>query len=446
MSNLLAGRLYLIRLIAAEISRMSRYYDRLLQWKRLPHDHGELLSWVDCPEKENLLRQDLPDLSNERESRTMILLNGVFNHHLDIQGFLQGIHGKLSRTSRLTVVAYNPYLRLVYGLAGYMGIRQGEQPFTFLTKTDLLNLAKLSGFQVVRIRPCGYIPFELGGIGDFLNRFISILPIIRHLAWVSVITLKPIVRNRQMPSLSIVIPARNEKGNIEHALKRLPDITVDKLEIIFVEGHSDDGSWEEIQRVKELYKDQYHIQAFQQTGVGKNDAVRVGFKHATGELMTILDADLTMPPEKLTFFYDAYVKGVADFINGNRLCYPMEGGSMRFVNRLGNVFFAKALSNILDQPLGDSLCGTKLVARHDYERIVKWRKDFGDFDPFGDYELLFPAAVLGFGIVDIPIQYLARTYGSTNIHRFRHGLMLLKMTWIGLFNIRMSDKAVSDQH
>ena len=109
---------------------------------------------------------------------------------------------------------------------------------------------------------------------------------------------------------------------------------------------------------------------------------------------------------------------------------------MQFLNRLGNIFFAKALSAVLGVRLGDSLCGTKLLARHDYARIVRWRKDFGDFDPFGDFELLFPAAVLGLGIIDIPIRYRARTYGSTNIHRFRHGLILLKMTVIGLLRIR----------
>jgi glycosyltransferase involved in cell wall biosynthesis len=165
--------------------------------------------------------------------------------------------------------------------------------------------------------------------------------------------------------------------------------------------------------------------------------VRLGFAHATQPLLTILDADLTMPPEMLTRFYDAYNRGLGDFINGSRLVYPYEGEAMRPLNKLGNVFFAKTLSWVLDTRLGDSLCGTKLLARHDYDRIVAWRRDFGDFDPFGDFELLFPASVLAFGIVDIPVRYLARTYGSTNIRRFRDGFELLRMTAIGLFRIKM---------
>ena len=186
-----------------------------------------------------------------------------------------------------------------------------------------------------------------------------------------------------------------------------------------------------------LYGQRFRIKALQQTGKGKADAVRLGFASATEPLLVILDADLTMPPEMLGRFYDAYCQGYGDFINGSRLVYPMEGSAMQFLNRLGNIFFAKILSSILDVSIGDSLCGTKLLARQDYQRMVAWRRDFGDFDPFGDFELLFPASVLGLGIVDIPVRYLARTYGETNIHRFRHGLLLLKMTWIGLIRLKM---------
>jgi glycosyltransferase involved in cell wall biosynthesis len=245
------------------------------------------------------------------------------------------------------------------------------------------------------------------------------------------------VRDARRPSLSIVIPARNEKGNIENALLRMPDLGAERVEIVFVEGHSTDDTWAEIQRVAAAYAPRFDVKTLQQTGKGKCDAVRVGFRHCTGEVLTILDADLTMPPELLGRFYDAYCEGLADFVNGSRLLYPMEGEAMRFLNRLGNVFFAKALSYVLDNRLSDSLCGTKLVARHDYERFVAWRRDFGDFDPFGDYELLFPASIFALGIVDVPIRYRARTYGTTQISRFRHGWMLLKMTASGLFRVRV---------
>jgi glycosyltransferase involved in cell wall biosynthesis len=185
------------------------------------------------------------------------------------------------------------------------------------------------------------------------------------------------------------------------------------------------------------YKEVFSMRLLQQTGQGKSDAVRLGFAHSTGELVTVLDADLTMPPELLPRFCEAYSAGLADFINGSRLLYPMEEDAMRGLNRIGNVFFAKTLSYVLDTRIADSLCGTKLMARRDYERFCEWRNDFGEFDPFGDFELIFPAAVLCLGIIDVPIRYHARAYGSTNIQRFTDGWQLLKMTLIGFFKIKM---------
>ncbi len=424
--------------IAAEISAISRYYDEVLQWKILRHDTGLLLELIQSPSKSRLgEHEEFPDLTGQRDKRAIVLLNGTLNHHLDIQGLLSALRPKLSRTTRAIIVAYNPYLRWLYRFANWIGVRKSDQPFTFITRTDLNNIARLSGYEVVRIRPTVYCPLKLFGIGSLVNYLLPSLPLVRWLALATIIVLRPVVMESGRPSLSVVIPARNEKGNIENAVRRLPGLQGTDLEIIFVEGHSTDGTWDEIQRVMNSHSSRLKIKALQQTGVGKNDAVRLGFSHATGDLLAIVDADLTVAPELLTRFYEAYCQGLADFINGNRLVYSMEGEAMRFLNRLGNAFFAKVLSAMLDVRLGDSLCGTKLLARHDYGRFVAWRKEFGDFDPFGDFALLFPAAILALGIVDVPVRYHARTYGSTNISRFRHGWMLLKMTLIGLFRIKM---------
>lgn len=434
----LFSRPYLNGLLATEISSFSRYYDRIIQIKQRPDDSNALLVDLEAPVKKKVdSLQDLPDFSHEKEGRTVILLNGNFNHHYDVEGLLRDLKTKMSRSSRVCVVVYNSYLRGFYTLANKLGIRRGGLPTTYLTHSALENLCELSGFSIVRSRPVGYIPFELFGVGTLLNRILQATPFLRWFGFAGVLVLRPQIASAKNPSLSILIPARNEKGNIEGAITRLSVLNHIDYEVIFVEGHSNDGTWEEIQRVKEKYGSQCKIQAFRQTGKGKSDAVRLGFSHAKMELLTILDADLTMPPELLPRFYEAYVSGKADFINGSRLVYPMEGEAMRFLNWLGNVFFAKALSWVLDTRIGDSLCGTKLVSKRDYDRFVAWRRDFGDFDPFGDFELLFPAATLGLGIVDIPIRYLARTYGSTSISRFRHGFMLLKMTLTGFFRIRM---------
>ncbi len=427
---------YVHRLLGREISALTRYYDRTIHWLPRPEDDGTLLESVDCPQTQIVSgEQDFPDLTREVDERTAVLVNGTLNHHFDIQGLLSGLKARLSRSSRVVVVLYNPYLRGLYGLANRLGIRSGELPTTFITRVDLETLSAISGFAIVRQRPVVYCPFSLFGLGDLINKVLPVLPVLKWFSFAFVVVLRPVIKTAP-GGLSCVIPARNERGNIENALKRLENFPC-RIEVIFVEGHSSDGTWEEIQRVAELYKDRFKLQIMQQTGKGKNDAVRLGFSKATEPLLVILDADLTMPPEMLERFYLAYCAGLGDFVNGSRLVYPMEGDAMRFLNRLGNVFFAKLLSFVLDVRIGDSLCGTKLLSKRDYQRILAWREDFGDFDPFGDFELLFPAAILGLGIVDVPIRYLARTYGSTNIQRFRHGWLLFKMTAIGLFRIKM---------
>jgi hypothetical protein len=429
---------YLYRVIAAEVSRLTRYFDQLIQWVPLPHDPRVLLEAIECGDKSVApTPDDLPDLSRESERRTAVLLNGNLNYDLDIEATLTDLKSKLSRTSRVIVIAYNPYLRWLYALADALRLRNSPPTLTFLTRTALEGLARLAGYQVIRLRPVGYFPFSLFGLGRLVNWWMPIVPGFRWMSFVVVAVLRPLVSEIRRPSLSIVIPARNEKGNIENALRRIPDLRAGVVEIVFVEGHSTDDTWGEIRRVAEIYRGRFEIKTLQQTGKGKCDAVRLGSQHCTGELIAILDADLTMPPELLGRFYDAYCHGLADFVNGSRLLYPMEGEAMQFLNRLGNAFFAKSLSFVLENHLSDSLCGTKLVTRHDYARFVAWRRDFGDFDPFGDYELLFPASILALGIVDVPIRYRARTYGITNISRFRHGWMLLKMTLLGLFRVRV---------
>ena len=197
-------------------------------------------------------------------------------------------------------------------------------------------------------------------------------------------------------------------------------------EIIFIEGHSQDGTLEECERVKNKYPER-DITVLVQDGKGKYDAVKKGFSHAKSDVLMILDADLTVPPEYLPKFFDAIASGKGEFINGTRLVYQMEGQAMRFLNLLGNKFFSRAFTYILEQRIRDTLCGTKVLWREDYLKIAEGRKYFGDFDPFGDFDLLFGAAKLNLKIVDLPIRYRERTYGETNIQRWKHGWLLLRM-------------------
>jgi hypothetical protein len=430
-------RRYYLGKMAAAISRFSRYYDEVVQVAPFEHDHDNILTLIDCRNKRRVDDiASIPDVSEHPERRLVVLLKGNTNHSTRIQQDLTEIRARLNRFCRVVLINYNPYYAPVVKAATVAGLRKGPIPNTFLTRGDLGNLAELSGYQSVSVEPNVQIPWRLLGLGSAANALLSMLPGLRWLSLWAMITLRPRVAEKKPPSISVVIPARNERGNIENALRRLPEFS-GAVEVIFVEGHSSDGTWDEIQRVAADWKDRVDVMALRQQGTGKADAVRLGFSKAKGELLTILDADLTMPPEDLPLYYDAYVAGKADFVNGSRLLYKMDDDAMRFLNKLGNVFFARELSWILGTRFTDTLCGTKLLPSNTYRRFVSWRDDFGDFDPFGDFELLFPAAVLKIGSIDIPVCYRDRQYGETQISRFRHGSMLLKMTAIAFFRIRL---------
>jgi glycosyltransferase involved in cell wall biosynthesis len=307
----------------------------------------------------------------------------------------------------------------------------------WLSVDDLVNLLEIAGWEVIKKETLQLLPVEIPLVSSFFNRFLVRLPLFRQFGitvWLTARPRRACGINGEI-SCSVIVPARNESGNIRAALERIPVLGA-RTEVIFVEGNSKDETWMTIQRETAEYRGPHLVRAVQQPGKGKWDAVRTGFAEAQGAVLVVQDADLTAPPEDLGKFYDALVAGTAEFINGSRLVYPMEKRAMRFLNLLGNKFFAIALSFVLGQPVKDSLCGTKMLLRSDYERLLKRIAILGDFDPFGDFNLLFGANLLNLRIRDLPVRYKDRTYGQTNISRFSHGWLLLKMTWFGLWNLK----------
>jgi glycosyltransferase involved in cell wall biosynthesis len=313
-------------------------------------------------------------------------------------------------------------------------LKQSHPRQNWLSRDDIVNLLDLAGFEVVHSEGALLFPKYIPIVSALLNAVLAKLPLLRQLTVTQFIVARP----RHEPpaedaaayTVSIVVPARNEAGNIEAAIARTPAMGL-WTEFIFVEGHSQDNTWETIQRVQTEHSE-HRIIAARQPGKGKKDAMLTGYAYCTGDIIMILDADLTMPPEELPKFYRAIASNKGEFINGVRLVYPMEDKAMRLLNLFGNKFFSLAFSYILGQPYKDTLCGTKVFWRHDYERMAANRAYFGDFDPFGDFDLIFGAAKLALKAVQMPIHYKERTYGSTQISRFSHGWLLLKMTWVGL--------------
>jgi hypothetical protein len=296
----------------------------------------------------------------------------------------------------------------------------------WLAPQDMRNLLEISGFQPLRGWAEVILPIHIPLISNFANRYIGKLFPFRHLAMANFIVARPVPEQSKGPiSVSVIVAARNESGHIDELMERIPEMG-SGTEIIFVEGNSTDDTYEAIERA--IAKNpQRNCRLLKQPGKGKGDAVRTGFDAATGDVLMILDADITVPPEDLPRFYDLIADDSAEFVNGVRLVYPMEGDAMRFLNLIGNKFFSFAFSWLLGQPIRDTLCGTKVLRRSDYQRIAANRAYFGDFDPFGDFDLLFGAAKLNLKIQEVPIRYRARRYGETNISRWSHGWLLLKM-------------------
>ena len=358
----------------------------------------------------------------------IIILSDVFGYFNDCQNTLNNLQHFCNFNTRIIIAYHSWFWEPILKVGEKLGLKMPSIELNWLSNDEILNFLKLTGFEPVKHETRQILPKKLFGLGSFLNRYIGTLPIIKIFSIRNYLVARSLnysFTDKNNPSTSVIIPCRNEKGNIENIVKRIPKFCND-LEIIFVEGHSKDGTLEEIHSIIKKYS-KLNIQVFSQDGKGKGDAVRKGFFKAKGDILMILDADMTVPPEELPKFYKAILNGSGDFINGTRLVYPMQDQAMRFLNFLANRIFSWTFSWLLNQKYTDTLCGTKVLSKRNYERLLKNRDYFGDFDPFGDFDLIFGSAKLNLKTIEIPIRYKAREYGETQISRFTDGWLLIKM-------------------
>ena len=364
-----------------------------------------------------------------QEKFDYIIMSDTLGYFEDIQKVFFQIKKNTKPSTRIIINYHNFIWSPLLKIAESLGLKMPQKRLNWLNEDDIANLLYLEGYDVIKT--------GIFLLSNIVNKYIAPLPVINGFCLVGHIIARQNTNESEEKKVSVVIPTRNERGNIENAIRRMPKLG-SHTEIIFVEGGSSDGTSEEIKRVVEKYKESHDIKFYTQKGRGKGDAVRLGFEKASGDILMILDADLTVSPEDLTKFYEAISLNKGEYINGTRLVYPMEREAMRTLNMMANKFFSIAFTWILGQKIKDTLCGTKVISKNNYQRLVVSRKYFGDFDPFGDFDLIFGASKLNLKFVEIPIKYKARSYGVTNISRFKHGWLLLKMLALACKKIKFT--------
>jgi SAM-dependent methyltransferase len=405
-----------------------------------------------CPEIVEIAQQRNPSLQfavafpDKEEFRTVfepeekfdyILFNDI-GDTVDVLQALRNLKPLCRRHTRILVITYNHLWEPLVTFAEWIGMKVPRTEQNWLSTLDIANLLKLAGFEALETHRLVILPKYVPLVSAFLNRFCARLPLLKRLCMTQVVVgrlLPPPVPKEEL-SVSVIVPCKNERGNVEDAVQRIPQLGR-QTEIIFCDDQSTDGTAEEVLRVQSLYSDK-DIRLERGPGVAKSRNVWTGFGAATGDILMILDADLTTIPEELPYFVDVISSGQAEFVNGSRLVYPVPKGAMTTANMLGNKFFSIAFTYLLGQPVKDTLCGTKALWRSDWERIKPMLGSWGVEDRWGDYELLFGAAKLNLKILDLPVHYQERIYGSTKMTKvFRNGLIMLKMCWHGFSKLKL---------
>ncbi len=368
------------------------------------------------------------------EQFDFIILSDLVNELWEVQRVLELVAQCAVPSTRVILNAYSRLWEMPRRLAETLHLARPQLSQNWLTREDLNNLLYLSGFETIRTFSEIMWPVRTPLIDQLCNRYLVKLGLFSWLGATNFIVARPRPLSSGQHTVSVIVPARNEEGNIRRILEETPDMGA-RTELIFVEGHSRDNTYETIRQEIDRHPHR-NAQLFQQSGKGKGDAVRLGFAKASGDVLMILDADLTVPPEDLPRFYEAWRSGKGEFVNGVRLVYPMQDRAMQFFNLLANKLFGVTFTWLLGQSVKDSLCGTKVLSKQHYQMIAANRSYFGELDPFGDFDLLFGAAKYNLKIVDLPIRYRERTYGTTNIRRWSHGWLLLRMVLLAMLKMK----------
>lgn len=370
-----------------------------------------------------------PETLDLGETFDYILFSHIFDT-VDILKAFERIRAHCTEDTAVLVINYNQLWQPILSLASKLGLRSKFVEPNWVSENDIRNFLKLAGFRPVRKYRLVLFPKWIPLLSAFANDFLARLPGLRRLCLMQIMVARPIAppRRNEEVTVSVIVPCRNEEGNIQAAVERIPQMGR-STEILFCDDKSTDGTANEILRMQSLHRDR-DIRLVEGPGICKAENVWTGFRAARGDVLMILDADLTVMPEELPMFLQALISLRGDFVNGSRLVYPMRQQAMKFANLIGNKFFGMVFSFLLDQRIKDTLCGTKVFWRKDWLRMEPNLGTWGIQDLWGDYELLFGASKLQLEIVEVPVHYQERVHGVTKMTRvFSNGWRMLRICW-----------------
>lgn len=359
-----------------------------------------------------------------------VLLLDTIHYLSDVGSALRSIRNQLCHErTRIVITHYNFLWAPVFLLGQFLGWKTKFPEQNWLSRSAILNLLHIEGFEAVQVGERVICPLSIPFVEPLCNRILASLPILRALCLVRVIVARPVWPERHEYTVTVLSAVRNEKGNIQRIVESMPAMGR-STELLFVEGHSTDGTWEEIQRVLASYSGVLRIRALKQDGVGKANALHSGAAASSGEMIVVYDGDYTVDPQELPQLYEVLADGRCEFVNASRLVYPMQQGAMRLLNLFGNALFSMMFSWLFQQKLVDTLSPVKAFFRRDYRRMDT------RFDPFGDFDFFLGAARQQLLMREVPVHYLSRVYGTTKLRPFHHGWILLRLWWRGAKMLR----------
>jgi len=383
-------------------------------------------------------KMDIEEVSDLNETFEFVVSANSITEMTDIRQCLKSLYQVMTPETRLVIITYNYLWEPVLELGASLDLRPKSPSENWLSFNDLNGILVSANYEVVREGYRTILPKQVPLLSSFCNNFLVQMPIFRHLGFTCYTIARPLIpiEHPETKTVSVVVPCKNEEENIEEVVKRTPEMG-GGTEIIFVDDKSTDGTARIIKEQAELYPEK-NIRLVAGPGLGKGAACREGFALAQNDILMILDADMTVMPEVLPEFFEILTNNKGEFINGSRLLYPMEDQAMRTANVIGNKMFAMLFTFLLEQPIKDTLCGTKVIYRHNYHKVLEAREYFGNIDRWGDYDWIFGAARHSLKIIELPVHYVSRTAGETKMTgRLRNAWIMLKMCWAAFIKLKL---------